>query len=101
MRIRFGEPASDWDEFCAAYSFDPSQLPGLPVLLQMREPRALAAYLRSPSPAAQPEATHRLTDLMTGTQARLWTAHNLATRPGRAHHRGRLGGSAAPPGSST
>jgi Ser/Thr protein kinase RdoA (MazF antagonist) len=79
MRTRFGEPPADWDQFCQVYGFDPDQLPGLPVLLQMRELRALAAYLRSPSPAAQPEVAHRLTDLMTGTQTRPWTALNLAT----------------------
>jgi Phosphotransferase enzyme family len=79
MRTRFGEPASDWDQFCAAYGFDPSELPGLPVLLQMRELRALAAYLRSPSPAARAEVGRRLTDLMTGIQTRPWSALNLAT----------------------
>jgi hypothetical protein len=79
MRTRFGEPASDWDRFCTAYGLDPNQLRGLPVLLQMRELRALAAYLRSPSPAAQAEASRRLSDLMTGTQSRPWSTPNLAT----------------------
>jgi aminoglycoside phosphotransferase (APT) family kinase protein len=79
MRSRFGEPASDWDKFCAAYGFDPTQLHGLPVLLQMRELRALAAYLRSSSPAAQAEVGRRLADLMTGTQTRPWSGLNLTT----------------------
>jgi hypothetical protein len=56
-----------------------SNTPGLPVLPRMRELRALAAYLRSPSPAAQPEVTRRLTDPMNATQTRPWTALNLAT----------------------
>jgi len=78
MRYRFGDPPSRWDQFCEAYGLDPA-LPGLPVLQQMRELRALAAYLRSPSPAAQAEVSRRITDLTSGTQQRPWTALNLAS----------------------
>jgi Phosphotransferase enzyme family len=78
MRCRFGEPAAQWDQFCDAYGLDPA-LPGLPVLQQMCELRALAAYLRSPRPAAQVEATRRIIDLITGTQGRPWTGLNLAS----------------------
>jgi hypothetical protein len=68
MRVRFGEPACDWDEFCMAYGFDPGQLPGLPLLQQMRELRTLAAYLRSQSAAAQAEVGRRIADLISGIQ---------------------------------
>lgn len=78
MRYRFGEPVSEWDRFCAVYGIDPDQLPGLPMLQQMRELRALAAYIRSPSPAAQAEVGRRIADLRSGTQDRPWTALNLA-----------------------
>jgi len=79
MRSRFGEPPSDWDRFCEVYGIDPGQLRGLPVLLAMRQLRALAAYLRSQSPAARIEVGRRLADLMSGTQDRPWSALNLAT----------------------
>jgi aminoglycoside phosphotransferase (APT) family kinase protein len=79
MRSRFGEPPSDWNRFCEVYGIDPRQLRGLPMLLRMRELRALAAYLRSSSPAAQTEVGRRLADMMTGTQDRPWSALNLAT----------------------
>jgi hypothetical protein len=78
MRYRFGEPAGQWHQFCQAYGIDP-ELPGLPVLQQLRELRALAAYLRSTSPAGQAEVTRRITDLSSGTQQRPWTALNLAS----------------------
>jgi hypothetical protein len=78
MRYRFGEPAGQWHQFCEAYGTGP-ELPGLAVLQQMRELRALAAYLRSTSPAAQTEVTRRITDLSSETQQRPWTALNLAS----------------------
>jgi len=78
MRYRFGQPAWEWDRFCGAYGFDPGDLHGLPVLQQMRELRALAAYIRSQSPAAKAEVGRRITDLMSGTQDKPWTALNLA-----------------------
>jgi aminoglycoside phosphotransferase (APT) family kinase protein len=78
MRYRFGQPASEWDQFCDAYGIDPSELHGLPVLQQMRELRALAAYIRSQNQAAQAEVGRRIADLMSGTQDEPWTALNLA-----------------------
>jgi aminoglycoside phosphotransferase (APT) family kinase protein len=78
MRYRFGQPASEWEQFCSAYGIDPVGLHGLPVLQQMRELRALAAYIRSHDPAAKAEVGRRITDLMSGSQDRPWTALNLA-----------------------
>ena len=78
MRYRFGQPASEWDQFCDAYGIDPSELHGLPVLQQMRELRALAAYIRSHNPAAQAEVARRIADLISGIQDQPWTALNLA-----------------------
>jgi aminoglycoside phosphotransferase (APT) family kinase protein len=78
LRCRFGEPPSRWKRFCEAYGVDPNELPGLPVLLHMRELRTLTPYLRSSSPHAQAEVGRRIDDLASGTQSRPWTALNLA-----------------------
>lgn len=79
MRYRFGQPVAEWEQFCVAYGIDPAGLHGLPVLQQMRELRALAAYIRSSNPAAQAEVGRRIADLMSGTQDKPWTALNLAS----------------------
>lgn len=78
MRLRFGEPNSRWESFCDAYRVDPEQLDGLPMLQQMRELRALAAYIRTQSPAAQAEVGRRIVDLMSGRQQRPWISLNLS-----------------------
>jgi hypothetical protein len=74
MRYRFGEPPSRWEKLCRAYGVAPEGLIGLPVLLQMRELRALSPYIRSQQSAAQAEVSRRIADLMSGTQNRPWTA---------------------------
>ena len=80
IRHRFGRPASEWHQFCAAYGVDPDELPGLAVLRQMREIRTLVPYIRSTGkPAAQAEASRRIADLMSGTQPEPWQALNLAS----------------------
>jgi aminoglycoside phosphotransferase (APT) family kinase protein len=78
MRLRFGEPKSRWESFCDAYGVNPDQLDGLPILQQMRELRALAAYMRTQSPAAEAEVGRRIADLMSGRQQRPWTSPNLS-----------------------
>jgi hypothetical protein len=80
IRHRFGRPEAEWAQFCAAYGVDPGDLPGLAVLRQMRELRTLAPYIRSTGqPQAQAQVTHRIADLMSGTQREPWQALNLAT----------------------
>jgi aminoglycoside phosphotransferase (APT) family kinase protein len=79
LRYRFGEPPSRWNRFCEVYGVDPDSMPGLPVLLQMREVRTVTPYLRSDSPRARAEVSRRIADLASGTQTRPWTALNLAS----------------------
>lgn len=79
LRHRFGEPPSRWNRFCEVYGADPDSMPGLPVLLQMREVRTVTPYLRSDSPRAQAEVSRRIADLASGTQTGPWTALNLAS----------------------
>lgn len=79
IRHRFGRPAGEWEQFCAAYGVDPGELTGLDVMRKMRELRTLVPYLRSAGqPAAQAEVTRRISDLMNGTQNQPWQALNLA-----------------------
>jgi aminoglycoside phosphotransferase (APT) family kinase protein len=78
LRFRFGEPHSRWERFCQVYGVDPQALSGLPVLLQMRELRTLTPYLRSDHSVSRDEVGRRISDLMSGTQERPWTALNLA-----------------------
>jgi aminoglycoside phosphotransferase (APT) family kinase protein len=63
LRHRFGEPPSRWKRFCEEYGVDPDSMPGLPVLLQMREVRTVTPYLRSNSPRAQAGVGRRIADL--------------------------------------
>ena len=80
IRHRFGRPLSEWHQFCSAYGVDPDDLPGLPVLRQMRELRTLVPYIRSTGkPEVQAEVSRRITDLMSGTQPEPWQALNLAS----------------------
>jgi len=66
------QPPVAW---CAAYHVNPDELPGLPLLQQLRELQALAAYARSASdPAFRAELTKRITSLRVGTQATPWRA---------------------------
>jgi aminoglycoside phosphotransferase (APT) family kinase protein len=78
IRRRFGLPQTAWEEFCRLYGVDPACLPGFPLLERIRELRTLTAYLRSNHPQARAEISHRLTDLMTGTQHHPWQGLNLA-----------------------
>jgi Ser/Thr protein kinase RdoA (MazF antagonist) len=80
IRHRFGRPAAEWRQFCAAYGVNPDDLPGLALLREMREVRTLVPYVRSiGNPAAQTEVRRRIDDLMSGTQKDPWHALNLAS----------------------
>jgi aminoglycoside phosphotransferase (APT) family kinase protein len=75
MWHRFGRPRSEWLTFCAAYGADPADLPGLPLLQQLRELHGLAAYVRNASdPCFRAELTKRITSLRAGTQTAPWQA---------------------------
>lgn len=81
LGYRYGRPAAEWPRLCEIYQADPGGLPLLPLLERMRELRAVAAYLRLPDlPQARAEASHRIGDLMSGTQREPWRALNLALR---------------------
>ena len=81
LGYRYGRPAAEWPRLCEIYQADPRGLPLLPLLERMRELRAVAAYLRLPDlPQARAEASHRIGDLMSGTQREPWQALNLALR---------------------
>jgi hypothetical protein len=80
IRHRFGRPAAEWAQFCAAYGVDPHDLRGLALLQDMRELRTLVPYIRSiGNPAAEAEVRRRIDDLMSGTQRERWHALNLAS----------------------
>jgi hypothetical protein len=75
MWRRYGRPRAEWDQFCAAYHVNPDDLPGLPLLQQLRELQALAAYIRNASdPPFRAELTRRITSLQSGAQATPWRA---------------------------
>jgi hypothetical protein len=77
LGYRYGRPPAGWDQLCRIAGIDPR---GLPLLERMRELRAVAAYLRLPDlPQARAEASHRIGDLMSGTQHQPWRALNLAS----------------------
>ena len=66
MWRRYGRPRAEWDEFCAAYHVNPDDLPGLPLLRQLRELHALAAYVRNAAdPAFRSELSRRIASLQT------------------------------------
>ena len=72
---RYGRSATEWDAFCAAYHVSPGDLPGLPLLQQLRELHTLAAYVRNAAdPAFAAELTKRITSLKTGDYATPWRA---------------------------
>lgn len=72
---RFGRPQAEWDAFCAAYGADPSRLPSLTLLQELRELHALAAYVRNAdTPEFGAELINRITSLRTGNRALLWRA---------------------------
>lgn len=80
IRHRFGRPAAEWRQFCAAYGVHHDDLPGLTLLQEMREVRTLVPYIRSiANPTAQAEARRRIDDLMSGTQREPWLALNFAS----------------------
>lgn len=80
IRHRFGRPAVEWGQFCAAYGVDPGDLPGLALLREMREVRTLVPYVRSAgNRAAQAEVRRRIDDLMSGTQKEPWHVLNFAS----------------------
>ena len=75
MWHRFGRPRAEWHQFCAAYGISPDDLPGLPLLQQLRELHGLAAYVRNAtSPAFRAELSTRIISLRTGGSARPWQA---------------------------
>jgi hypothetical protein len=75
MWRRYGRVRSEWDDFCAAYHVSPHDLPGLPLLQQLRELRALAAYVRNAAdPAFKTELTRRISSLQAGTNTAPWRA---------------------------
>jgi hypothetical protein len=81
LGYRYGRPETEWDQLCTIYRVDVGGLPLIPLLERMRELRAVAAYLRlADLPQAKAEASHRINDLMTGTQHEPWQALNLALR---------------------
>ena len=77
MRLgyRFARPPAEWQAFCAAYGAEPGRLPSLPVLQQLRELHALAAYIRNAdNPAFRAELAKRIRAIATGSQAEPWRA---------------------------
>ena len=75
MWHRYGRPRAEWDQFCAMYHVDPDDLPGLPLLQQLRQLQALAAYVRNASdPAFRAELTRRIASLQSGDHAMPWRA---------------------------
>jgi hypothetical protein len=81
LGYRYGRPEAEWGQLCNVYQVNPSALPLMSVLERMRELRAVAAYLRlADLPQARAEASHRIGDLMSGTQREAWQALNLASR---------------------
>lgn len=78
LGYRYGRP-DEWEQLRRIYQIDPSTLPLLPLLERMRELRAVAAYLRlADVPKARTEASHRIGDMMSGTQREPWRALNMA-----------------------
>jgi aminoglycoside phosphotransferase (APT) family kinase protein len=75
MWRRYGRPRAERDSFCAAYHVSPDELPGLPLLQQLRELQALAAYIRNAAdPAFSAELTRRINSLQARTSDTLWQA---------------------------
>jgi aminoglycoside phosphotransferase (APT) family kinase protein len=79
---RYGRPGAEWQRLCQAYQVDPERLPLLPLLLQMRELRALTPYLRAAAGQAHGEVSRRIDDLVSGRQQRPWRAMDMS-RGGR------------------
>lgn len=80
LGYRYGRPEAEWERLCNVYQVDSGGLPLLPLLERMRELRAVAAYLRlADVPKARTEASHRIGDLMSGTQREPWRALNMAS----------------------
>lgn len=75
LGYRFGRPQAEWQAFRAAYGARPRQLPSLELLQQLRELRALAAYVRNADTAPfQEELFKRITSLRNQDRAALWQA---------------------------
>jgi Phosphotransferase enzyme family len=75
MWYRYGRPRVEWDAFCAAYDVSPADLPGLPLLQELRELHALAAYARNANDDSyRAELTRRVTSLVVGDRALPWRA---------------------------
>jgi Ser/Thr protein kinase RdoA (MazF antagonist) len=75
MWYRYGRPRAEWDTFCAAYGVSPADLPGLPLLQELRELHALAAYARNANDDSyRAELTRRVTSLAAGDRALPWRA---------------------------
>ena len=75
MWYRYGRPRAEWDTFCASYGVNPADLPGLPLLQELRELHALAAYARNANDDSyRAELTRRVTSLAAGDRALPWRA---------------------------
>jgi Ser/Thr protein kinase RdoA (MazF antagonist) len=75
MWYRYGRPRAEWDAFCAAYGVSPADLPGLPLLQELRELHAIAAYVRNAaSDPFRDELARRITSLKDGNRALAWRA---------------------------
>jgi aminoglycoside phosphotransferase (APT) family kinase protein len=75
MWYRYGRPRAEWDAFCAAYGVSAADLPGLPLLQELRELHAIAAYIRNATgDAFRDELARRVTSLKDGNRAMAWRA---------------------------
>jgi hypothetical protein len=75
MWYRYGRPRTEWEDFCIAYDIDPTDLPGLSLLQQLRELQALAAYARNAADSAyREELARRVTSLRNGDRDLPWHA---------------------------
>lgn len=75
MWYRYGRSRAEWDAFCAAYGVSPADLPGLPLLQELRELHAIAAYVRNAaSDPFRDELARRITSLKDGNRTLAWRA---------------------------
>jgi Ser/Thr protein kinase RdoA (MazF antagonist) len=75
MWYRYGRPPAEWTIFTAAYGIAARDVPTIPLLQNLRELQALAAYARNASDDAyRTELTRRITSLKTGDPALPWHA---------------------------
>ncbi|MER5988685.1 phosphotransferase [Streptomyces sp. NPDC001787] len=75
---RFGRTAEQIGEFTNQYGYDPTDWPGLPVLVRMRDLHTLSSFIRRADQddnAAADELNRRLSTLQTGDRAARWDRH--------------------------